>query len=155
MQDLIKHLKINRIVLPVAAVIVAVGSFSGEGDAYLFPHVLAVSLVAMAVFDTVLEAVKKIEVKLEVIHLKQLSIGLSFVFCYILLAETIGFYLGGLLFMLATINSYAWLHYKDSSGEEPIQFIKNTLFAVGFCVFMYLLFSVLLKTQIPTGFWLP
>ena len=144
--------QVNRLILISLAGLVALLSFADEGGAYLFPHVLAVALLLMAVADVVLDVLKPTEEKEENLHFPPLLMGVFFILCYIIFSEDIGFYLGGFLFMLTIIGSYLWLQYREE--QIPLRFIKHLLFVLCFCVVMYLLFSVMLQVQVPKGLWL-
>ncbi len=149
MNNIVSNFK--RTLLVVVAALIATVSFKGEGSAYLFPHILAVTLVLMAAGDIILEYLAKVPEKSTPIHIPYLSIGLGFLFAYIFFSIDIGFYLGGWLCMAGIIFSYHWLHYKqDDSAEKSFRIVKHLIFVTTFCIVMYLLFSVMLKVQIPS-----
>ena len=79
------------------------------------------------------------------IDIKKLSVYLVSLIIFIFLGETIGFYL--LAILLFFINSY---YYSENKNIKKI--IQTIIITTIFMLFIYFLFSIMLKVQVPRFF---
>tara|TARA_B100000902_G_scaffold347387_1_gene354665 strand:- start:279 stop:551 length:273 start_codon:yes stop_codon:yes gene_type:complete len=81
------------------------------------------------------------------IDIKKLSVYLFSLILFIFLGEIIGFYFLAILLFL--INSY---YYSEIKNLKII--IQNMIITIVFMIFIYVLFSIMLKVQVPRFFLL-
>ena len=103
-------------------------------------------MIILSTFSLIIYFLNKIKSFSE-INIQKLSVYLISLILFIFLGETIGFYFLAILIFL--INSY---YYSESKSLK--KFIQNLVVTIMFMAFIYLLFSVMLKVQVPRFFLL-
>tara|TARA_B100001287_G_C22433352_1_gene412469 strand:+ start:102 stop:548 length:447 start_codon:yes stop_codon:yes gene_type:complete len=147
-------LKINNLTSLISILIISISlgyvSFTGgvetTKEAYLFPKLITTVMIILSTFSLIIYFLNKIKSFSE-INIQKLSVYLISLILFIFLGETIGFYFLAILIFL--INSY---YYSESKNLK--RFIQNIVVTILFMAFIYLLFSVMLKVQVPRFFLL-
>lgn len=126
------------------AVIAAVLSFSGEpADAYHFPRLSSVLLLAFCILNAALHFRRMIAPPLPLDLCWRLLPGAAAAAVYIGLAEWAGFY-------LSSAAAFAFLAYYYGEPRRPLAVLAATACMTAG---LYLLFGVLLEVQTPEPFW--
>jgi len=129
------------LVLSLSVLLTYVSFSGGTSEAYLFPKLITTIMMILASIAFVLYFYNKKEIVAEV-DIKKLSIYLMSLILFISFGEVLGFYfLSTLLFI--TISYF----YSEDIGKKTL--IYNFLIAFLFMIFIYFLFTVLLKVQVP------
>ena len=147
-------LKINNLTSLISILIISISlgyvSFTGgvetTKEAYLFPKLITTVMIILSTFSLIIYFLNKTKSFSE-INIQKLSVYLISLILFIFLGETIGFYFLAILIFL--INSY---YYSESKNLK--RFIQNIVITILFMAFIYLLFSVMLKVQVPRFFLL-
>jgi len=147
-------LKINNLTSLISILIISISlgyvSFTGgvetTKEAYLFPKLITTVMIILSTFSLIIYFLNKTKSFSE-INIQKLSVYLISLILFIFLGETIGFYFLAILIFL--INSY---YYSESKSLK--KFIQNIVVTIIFMAFIYLLFSVMLKVQVPRFFLL-
>ena len=147
-------LKINNLTSLISILIISISlgyvSFTGgvetTKEAYLFPKLITTVMIILSTFSLIIYFLNKTK-SFSDINIQKLSVYLISLILFIFLGETIGFYFLAILIFL--INSY---YYSESKNLK--RFIQNIVVTILFMVFIYLLFSVMLKVQVPRFFLL-
>ena len=142
-------IKINKltsvIFLLILSIILAYASFSGgSSEAYLFPKLLSAVMIILSTFSVILYFYNKGK-KIAEINFKKLSIYLCSLLLFLIFGEFLGFYFLSVLIFLITC-----FFYSENKNREI--FFYNFLITLFFMLFIYFLFSVLLKVQVPRFF---
>ena len=142
-------LKINKlasvIFLLILSILLAYASFSGDSsEAYLFPKLLSSVMIILSTFSTITYFYNKSE-KIAKIDIKKLSIYLCSLVLFLIFGEFLGFYFLALLIFLITC-----FFYSEKKNKKIIFY--NFLITLFFMLFVYFLFSILLKVQVPRFF---
>lgn len=147
-------LKINNLTSLISILIISITlgyvSFTGgtetTSEAYLFPKLITSVMIILSSFSLVFYLMNK-NSSVANIDIKKLSVYLVSLILFIFLGETIGFYFLAILLFL--INSY---YYSENKSLKNI--IQNTIITIMFMTFIYILFSIMLKVQVPRFFLL-
>ena len=147
-------LKINNLTSLISILIISISlgyvSFTGgvetTKEAYLFPKLITTVMIILSTFSLIIYFLNKTKSFSE-INIQKLSVYLISLILFIFLGETIGFYFLAILIFL--INSY---YYSESKNLK--RFIQNIVVTILFMAFIYFLFSVMLKVQVPRFFLL-
>ena len=147
-------LKINNLTSLISILIISISlgyvSFTGgvetTKEAYLFPKLITTVMIILSTFSLIIYFLNKTK-SFSDINIQKLSVYLISLILFIFLGETIGFYFLAILIFL--INSY---YYSESKNFK--RFIQNIVVTILFMAFIYLLFSVMLKVQVPRFFLL-
>ena len=147
-------LKINNLTSLISILIISISlgyvSFTGgvetTKEAYLFPKLITTVMIILSTFSLIIYFLNKTK-SFSDINIQKLSVYLISLILFIFLGETIGFYFLAILIFL--INSY---YYSESKSLK--KFIQNIVVTIMFMAFIYLLFSVMLKVQVPRFFLL-
>ena len=142
-------LKINKlasvIFLLILSILLAYASFSGDSsEAYLFPKLLSSVMIILSTFSIITYFYNKSE-KIAKIDIKKLSIYLCSLVLFLIFGEFLGFYFLALLIFLITC-----FFYSEKKNKKIIFY--NFLITLFFMLFVYFLFSILLKVQVPRFF---
>jgi hypothetical protein len=116
-------------------------SFSGNSEAYLFPKIISSSMLLLAILSLIYFFVEKKE-NLTELNIKKLYPYLVSILIFVLLGQNFGFYL--LLTVLFVVNCF--VYSKKRNFRTSIEILITTSI---FVPLIYLLFSVLLKVQVP------
>lgn len=129
---------------------VAFLSFTREpADAFLFPRLIAVVMLALAVWNFVRAAlgVSKVGAGLSLQTAKAILPGIVVLVVYVFFAaKYLGFYLSSLIafFILFSL-------YDPASHTDVRSWVKRIIISVLFMLVIYALFTLLLKVQTPRG----
>ena len=116
-------------------------SFSVNSEAYLFPKIISSSMLLLAILSLIYFFVEKKE-NLTELNIKKLYPYLVSILIFVLLGQNFGFYL--LLTVLFVVNCF--VYSKKRNFRTSIEILITTSI---FVPLIYLLFSVLLKVQVP------
>ncbi|MDL2307666.1 tripartite tricarboxylate transporter TctB family protein [Desulfovibrio sp. OttesenSCG-928-C06] len=123
-----------------------------EGSAILFPRMMVILMLCLAAIKAVAEIVR---MKKPVLNIDdyagepypwlRIIFVLAAMVVYIWVLENLGFYTTALLFFF--LVTLAIQNFKRTPKVIAVRFA----YCFGFILFLYLLFSVLLKVQLPKG----
>lgn len=147
-----KMLKINNLTSLIFILIISITlgyvSFTGgtetTSEAYLFPKLITFVMIILSSFSLFFYFMNKTS-SVANIDIKKLSVYLFSLILFIFLGEIIGFYFLAILLFL--INSY---YYSEIKNLKII--IQNMIITIVFMIFIYVLFSIMLKVQVPRFF---
>jgi|TARA_B100001287_G_scaffold104035_1_gene87490 hypothetical protein len=147
-------LKINNLTSLIFILIISITlgyvSFTGgtetTSEAYLFPKLITFVMIILSSFSLFFYFMNKTS-SVANIDIKKLSVYLFSLILFIFLGEIIGFYFLAILLFL--INSY---YYSEIKNLKII--IQNMIITIVFMIFIYVLFSIMLKVQVPRFFLL-
>ena len=129
------------------SIMLAYASFSGkQSEAYLFPKIITSVMIILSSLSLVFYFFEKTK-KTEEINISKLSIYLISLILFIFFGEILGFY-------FLTIILFLTVCYFYSEQKNFKIIIYNILITSLFMLFIYLLFSILLKVQVPRFFLL-
>ena len=138
--------------LTVAIVFAIAGFRDTDPEIYLFPRILAVIMVALALIQLFKasreEAEPSRETAGETIQWTVLFPGLAITLVFVLSIETIGFYTGSFLAFLCIV-----LFYGKRKWTDPGALLYKSLIGLGLMLVLYGLFWKLLYVHTPEG-WL-
>ncbi len=144
-------IKINNlasvIFILLISIILAYVSFGGkQSEAYLFPKIITSVMIILSSLSLVVYFFDKTK-KMAEINVSKLSIYLISLILFIFFGEILGFYFLSIILFL--IVCY---FYSEHKSFKVI--IYNILITSFFMLFIYFLFSILLKVQVPRFFLL-
>mgnify|MGYP001110695304 FL=1 len=145
-------LKINNLISLICilfiSILLAYASFTGgsenSSEAYLFPKLITFVMIILSSFSLIFYFLNK-SFSVAEVDIKKLSIYLISLILFIFFGEIVGFYFFALL--LFFINSY---YYSEDKNIKKI--IQNMIVTFIFMLFIYFLFSIMLKVQVPRFF---
>ena len=145
-------LKINNLTSLICilfiSILLAYASFTGgsenTSEAYLFPKLITSVMIILSSFSLIFYFLNK-TLSVAEVDVKKLSVYLISLILFIFFGEIIGFYF--LAILLFFINSY---YYSEDKNIKKI--IQNTIVTIIFMLFIYFLFSIMLKVQVPRFF---
>ncbi len=144
----------NLVLLAVAIVVTGATFFEDDGQAYLFPKVVVAVMLITTVADFFISQFKGTgEIKINRRAIRNFMPGFIASIVLVTVAETVGFYMVCFGFMLLTVYMYS-AQIRNAIAQKSAWLpavIKDGLFAMGFVIVVYLLFSVLLQVQTPRG----
>jgi len=144
-------IKINNlasvIFILLISIMLAYASFSGkQSEAYLFPKIITSVMIILSSLSLVIYFFEKTKKTTEV-NISKLSIYLISLILFIFFGEILGFY-----FLTVILFLTVCYFYSEQKNFKII--IYNILITSLFMLFIYLLFSILLKVQVPRFFLL-
>jgi hypothetical protein len=147
-------LKINNLISLICilfiSILLAYASFTGgsenSSEAYLFPRLITFVMIILSSFSLIFYFLNK-SFSVAEIDIKKLSIYLISLILFVFFGEIVGFYFFAIL--LFFINSY---YYSEDKNIKKI--IQNMIVTFIFMLFIYFLFSIMLKVQVPRFFLL-
>jgi len=147
-----KMLKINNLISLICilfiSILLAYASFTGgsenSSEAYLFPKLITFVMIILSSFSLIFYFLNK-SFSVAEVDIKKLSIYLISLILFIFFGEIVGFYFFAIL--LFFINSY---YYSEDKNIKKI--IQNMIVTFIFMLFIYFLFSIMLKVQVPRFF---
>ena len=142
-------IKINNlasvIFILLISIILAYVSFGGkQSEAYLFPKIITSVMIILSSLSLVVYFFDKTK-KMAEINISKLSIYLISLILFIFFGEILGFY-------FLTIILFLTVCYFYSERKSFKIIIYNILITSLFMLFIYFLFSILLKVQVPRFF---
>ena len=140
----IKNLTTVIITIILSILLAFVSFMGGTSEAYLFPKIITSTMIILSSLSLLFYFFEKNQIiaKIDII---KLSVYLILIILFILFGEKLGFYFSTTLIFL-TVCYY----YSENKTTKVI--IYNLLVTVFFMLFIYFLFSVLLKVQVPRFF---
>lgn len=127
------------------SILLAYASFSGgSSEAYLFPKLITSVMIILSSLSLIIYFLDKPQ-SIAKIDIRKLSVYLTSIVLFTLLGETLGFYFFAVLLFL--VNTY---YYSNNKNIKII--IQNILVTAIFMFFIYFLFSITLKVQVPRFF---
>ena len=144
-------IKINNlasvIIILLISIMLAYSSFSGkQSEAYLFPKIITSVMIILSSLSLVYYFFDKTK-KMAEINISKLSIYLISLIIFIFFGEILGFYFLAIILFLTVCYFY--------SEHKSVKIIfYNILITSLFMLFIYFLFSILLKVQVPRFFLL-
>lgn len=130
------------------SILLAYVSFTGgtetTSEAYLFPKLITSVMIILSSFSLIFYFLNK-SISVSNVDIKKLSVYLISLIVFVFLGEIIGFYL--LAVLLFFINSY---YYAESKNIKKI--VQSIIITTLFMLFIYFLFSIMLKVQVPRFF---
>jgi hypothetical protein len=145
-------LKINNLISLICilfiSILLAYASFTGgsenSSEAYLFPKLITFVMIILSSFSLIFYFLNK-SFSVAEVDIKKLSIYLISLILFVFFGEIVGFYFFAIL--LFFINSY---YYSEDKNIKKI--IQNMVVTFIFMLFIYFLFSIMLKVQVPRFF---
>ena len=145
-------LKINNLISLICilfiSILLAYASFTGgsenSSEAYLFPKLITFVMTILSSFSLIFYFLNK-SFSVAEVDIKKLSIYLISLILFVFFGEIVGFYFFAIL--LFFINSY---YYSEDKNIKRI--IQNMIVTFIFMLFIYFLFSIMLKVQVPRFF---
>ena len=145
-------LKINNLISLICilfiSILLAYASFTGgsenSSEAYLFPKLITFVMIILSSFSLIFYFLNK-SFSVAKVDIKKLSIYLISLILFVFFGEIVGFYFFAIL--LFFINSY---YYSEDKNIKKI--IQNMIVTFIFMLFIYFLFSIMLKVQVPRFF---
>ena len=146
-------LKINNLISLICilfiSILLAYASFTGgsenSSEAYLFPKLITFVMIILSSFSLIFYFLNK-SFSVAEVDIKKLSIYLISLILFVFFGEIVGFYFFAIL--LFFINSY---YYSEDKNIKKI--IQNMIVTFIFMLFIYFLFSIMLKVQVPRFFF--
>lgn len=144
-----QHVAASGLIL-LAGLAVAWASHTAEpAEAYLFPRLISLAWVGLAAwtFGKAVMGRTRVGAGLHLPTMGRLAGGLAVMLVHVFwAAETLGFYTGGTLAMLAIVSLY------DPAPHGALRsWLRRLAVSLGFMAVMYLLFSQLLGVFTPRG----
>jgi len=147
-----QHLFPGTCILVLAGT-VAYLSFTREpADAFLFPRLIAVVMLALAAWNFLRAArgVSRVGSGLSLATAKAIVPGILVLVIYVFFAaKYFGFYLSSLVAFFVLFSLYDPASHKDVKS-----WVKRVVVSVLFMLVIYALFTLLLKVQTPRGMFL-
>ena len=145
-------LKINNLISLICilfiSILLAYASFTGgsenSSEAYLFPKLITFIMIILSSFSLIFYFLNK-SFSVAEVDIKKLSIYLISLILFVFFGEIVGFYFFAIL--LFFINCY---YYSEDKNIKKI--IQNMIVTFIFMLFIYFLFSIMLKVQVPRFF---
>ena len=137
---------ISLIFVLVLSFLLGYASFSGSSpEAYLFPKIITTVMIFLSCLLFLTYFFQKNE-KINAINIARLSTYLLLVIFFIFFGEILGFYFSTTLIFLII----SFFYFPENKSFKI--FVYNLLITTFFMLSIYLLFSVLLKVQVPRFF---
>ena len=145
-------LKINNLTSLICilfiSILLAYASFTGgsenTSEAYLFPKLITSVMIILSSFSLIFYFLNK-SFSVAEVDIKKLSIYLISLILFVFFGEIVGFYFFAIL--LFFINGY---YYSEDKNIKKL--IQNMIVTFIFMLFIYFLFSIMLKVQVPRFF---
>jgi len=141
-----KVIKISKFISVIFVLLLSIlltyASFSGGlSEAYLFPKLISSFMMILSSIALMLYFYNKTEIPAE-INVKKLSIYLITLISFIFFGELVSFYFLSILLFVTISFFYSWKKTRKT-------LFYNLLIAIIFMLFIYFLFTILLKVQVP------
>ena len=140
-----RRLFVALLVALVAGLIFRASYFQEGSEAYLFPSIVSMGMLGLALLSLFREAVDLCVDDFQAFPFVRQVPAIVMMAGGVALVEVLGVYASA--FLVLFLVSY-WYSPQEDGRRRLIQ---SVAFAVGFSAFMYLLFSVMLNVQLPRG----
>jgi hypothetical protein len=140
-----RRLFVALFVAAIAGLIFRASYFQESSEAYLFPSIVAIAMLGLALLSLFREAVDLCVDDFQAFPFVQQVPVIVMMVGGVALVEVLGMYASALLVLF--LVSYWYSPQED--GRRRL--ILSLAFSVGFAAFMYLLFTVMLNVQLPRG----
>jgi hypothetical protein len=140
-----RRLFVALIVTAISGVIFYASYFQQNAEAYLFPAVIGSTMLALSLLSLAREAFDLCVDDYQPFPFTRQLPAIAIMFAALMLIETLGMFTTTFL----TLGLVAYWYSPQEDGRK--RFTASLLFAGGFSLFMYLLFSLLLNVQLPRG----
>lgn len=142
---LTRRVLVASLVLIISAAMFSAGYGQENSEAYLFPLIIAVMMMALSsvslireLFDLCIEDFQEFPFKRQLPVMLIMVVGIN-------LVEVLGIFSTAFLVLLSVSYGYSPLE------DQKKRLIRSLIFSGGFCIAMYVLFSVMLNVQLPRG----
>ena len=140
-----RRLFVALLVAVIAGLIFRASYFQESSEAYLFPSIVAIAMLGLALLSLFREAVDLCMDDFQAFpFVRQLPV-IVMMAGGVFLVEVLGMYTSA--FLVLFLVSY-WYSPQEEGRRRLIQ---SVAFSMGFAGFMYLLFTVMLNVQLPRG----
>jgi len=148
----IQHLAPNVIVTALAAVVTWISFTQEPAEAYLFPRLISVFMLVMALWSLAraVLGLSRVGTGLSAQTALNLAPGVALILIYVFwAAKTLGFYTASTAAFLLLFTIYDPTPVTNLRG-----WVKRIVITAAFMAVMYALFTLLLKVQMPRGLYL-
>lgn len=142
---LTRRLLVALLVALTAGLIFQVSYFQDNSEVYLFPSIVSLVMLALSLVSLVREAFDLCVDDFQPFPFVRQTPAMIMMAGGVALVEILGMYTSAFLVLLLVSFWYS----PQEKGTRRL--LQSLLFAAGFVVFMYLLFSVMLNVQVPRG----
>ena len=150
--NMLQH-KISSGFVAIVALLVCYVSFTSQpSDAYLFPRVISVFFLTLALWTFVkaLMGRSKAGNGLSMAMFKNMAPGVAITAIYIFwAAKGLGFYTATTIAFFMLVSSY-----DPASHSDPKTWVKRVIITAGFVAIMYALFAKILVVYTPRGMFI-
>ena len=140
-----RRLFVALLVASIVALIFRGSYFQESSEAYLFPSIVAMAMLGLALLSLFREAVDLCVDDFQAFPFVRQVPVILIMFGGVGLVEVLGMYATS--FLVLFLVSY-WYSPQENSRQR---LIRSLAFSAGFIVFIYVLFSVMLNVQLPRG----
>ncbi len=133
------------LVAMVAGLIFRVSYFQENSEAYLFPAIIAVAMLALSLISLARETFDLCVDDFQAFAFGRQLPAIVMMIAAVALVEILGMYVCA--FLVLTMVSLWYSPEEDNKRR----LIRSLAFSAGFTAFMYVLFSLLLNVQLPRG----
>lgn len=147
----LQHVLSSGVVLIVAALVTWISFTQEPADAFLFPRLIAIFFIGLAVWNFVraITGLAKVGEGLDMNSFINIVPGLAIVGIYVFFAaKALGFYFASTIAFLIIYTIYDPVSLGNARG-----WIKRIIITACFMLVIYGLFALLLKVQTPRGIW--
>lgn len=137
--------RLGEVAAVALAAAMAVASFSADGEAYLFPRLVSATMLALCV-AMLARSLGRPPAAMPAGTARRVAPGFAIVAGYAAVAETAGFYLASVAAFFLVVAVYGTPRW----GARAVAI--RVAVTAAFILAMHLVFSRLLKVQIPGGF---
>ena len=140
-----RRLFVALLVAAIAGLIFRISYFQESAEAYLFPSIVAIAMLGLALLSLFREAVDLCVDDFQAFPFVRQVPAIVMMVAGVALVEILGMYSSA--FLVLFLVSYWYSPQED--GRRRL--LNSLVFSVGFAGFMYLLFTVMLNVQLPRG----
>jgi hypothetical protein len=137
--------------LIVSALFTFLAFYNTDAETYLFPRIIAIALAILSLILLISNSgigAKKTEESTEGVNLRDIWPGLLVGLLFLLLLETLGFYMSSFLAFLSIL-----LLYGKRKALDVEAFTIKVVVSSGFMIILFLLFWNGLHVRTPTGWF--
>jgi len=140
-----RRLFVALLVASIAGLIFRASYFQESSEAYLFPSIVSIAMLGLALLSLFREAVDLCVDDFQAFPFVRQVPAILIMAGGVALVEVLGMYVTS--FLVLSLVSY-WYSPQEDGRRRLMQ---SLAFAAGFSAFMYVLFSVMLNVQLPRG----